>query len=191
MGARHAGVSRDRRRAGRLSLRVAAVAVAGGLALAGCGRAPSTAAQVGGTTIGNDQVDTTVAGAAQALGARTDEINERAVLASLIQGAVVDEMVEQAETSGRTDLTIAPADREAVLQSQPQLQALQEVPEAAPLAESLVDFTILQQRMGSEAFQQAFLAVPVEVNPRWGSWQPGSQEGLIGTGSLSVESYTA
>ncbi|WP_090593069.1 hypothetical protein [Auraticoccus monumenti] len=170
-------------------VRATAVGVVALLALAGCARPPSSAAEVGDTTISNATVDSTVTGVAQALGAEPGEINRKAVFASLVQGAVVQEVVADQQEAGR-DLTVTGPERTAVVQAQPQLQELLTVPEAAPLAEALIDFTVVQQRMGSEAFQEAFFAVPVEVNPRWGTWDPASQEGLTGTGSLSVESYT-
>lgn len=193
---RGAGVrvaTKQQRQAGRRPsgvVRAVAVGALAVVALAGCSRPPSSAAEVGGTTISNATVDSTVTGVAQALGAQPAEINRKAVFASLVQGAVVQEVVTSQQQAGRTDLDVTGPDRSAVIQAQPQLQQLLTVPEAVPLAEALIDFTVVQQRMGSDAFQEAFFAVPVEVNPRWGTWDPASQEGLTGTGSLSVESYT-
>lgn len=167
-----------------------AVAAATVLTLGGCVGAPSSAAEVDDTVITEDLLDSTVQGAAEALGAGPDEINQKAVLASLIQGAVVDELVQDSTADGGAGLEITQADRRAAAESQPQLQQLLAVPAAAPLAEALIDLSLVQQQLGPEAFQEAFLAVPVQVNPRWGTWDPTSQEGLTGTGSLSVESYT-
>lgn len=192
-GAGVRGTTEQQRRAHRRPagvVRGVAVGVVTLLAVAGCSRPPSSAAEVGDTTITSATVDSTVTGVAQALGADPAEINRKAVFASLVQGAVVQEVVTTQQQAGRTDLAPTGPDRTAVVQAQPQLQQLLTVPEAVPLAEALIDFTVVQQRMGSEAFQEAYFAVPVEVNPRWGTWDPSSQEGLTGTGSLSVESYT-
>lgn len=174
----------------RTTTRLCATGLVVLLALTGCSRAPSNDATVGNTEVTTEQVETTQDGVAEALQVPVGEISRKAVLATLIQGAVVDEMIARAEAEGRTDLRISAADRAGLIETQPQLQQLSSVPASQPLAEALVDFSLVQQRMGPQEFQEAFVAVPVEVNPRWGEWAPTSEEGLMGTGSLSVESYT-
>ncbi|WP_114560253.1 SurA N-terminal domain-containing protein [Desertihabitans aurantiacus] len=162
------------------------LAAAGAVAVlvGGCANHPTDAAVVDGTAISESSLQTTVQAAARALGAAPTDINQRAVLASLVQGAVVDEVAEE------RGVDVDPRARESLINTEPQLQAFAADPEAAPLAEALADVALVQQQLGPEAFSEAFLAVPVTVNPRYGTWDPTSQEGLTGTGSLSVESYT-
>ncbi len=171
----------------RRAVRLGAVAVATALALVGCGRAPSTAAEVGGTTISNAELESAIEGTVGVLGEQEGLGTD--VLTTLVRGAAVDEVVARSVAAGRDELVISQAERNTFMASQPGVQRLAEVPAAAPVADALADFTILQQRMGSEDFVTAITAVPVEVNPRWGAWQPEQAAVAGGGGALSVESY--
>lgn len=170
-----------------LRLLIATPAALLALMTAGCADNPGTAATVGSQEISSSELQSTTRAVATGLGETTATISQQAVLASMVQASIIDDLEAQKK------LTITGAERSAALKAAtanaPDLAKLSTTAGAEDFVEGLLDVSIAQQKLGT-GFEAAYLSVPVSVNPRYGTWDPRSQQGVAGNGSLSVETYS-
>ena len=171
---------RTRRTVRALASATAVVAVAGaGLAgVAGCaGGAPSEAAVVGGRSVSQSDVERGVQGLSVALNVPVERINPQNVVGALISGVQADQI------AAANHITITDAQRDATLAGdQTGAQLLQQA-DAKELAYDLADAQIVSQQLGVQKYLADTEAIPVRLNPRYGSWKNGQMVG--DTGSLS------
>ena len=156
----------------------AAVAVAL-LSLTGCTLpTPNSAAQVGTTAISVAELDRTTTAVAGVLGAVADELRP-SVLTALIQNELARQIAVQA------GVTVDPAGRAALFAGSEGLAALAKTPGTAEFANGVADVqAVLNAVGGNDAFIQAAARVPVNVNPRFGTWDAASLA-PAGLGSIS------
>lgn len=103
------------------------------------------------------------------------QISNDQLLSVLIQGQVVDQVAE------KRGITITDAERDKLLNPQ-----ILTVPQAQALGYHLADIQIVTKAIGEKQLKKALTKADVEVNPRYGSWDPQQALAVIpGTGSLS------
>lgn len=154
--------------------RLVPAAIAAVALLAGCSPTAGTALVVDGTRFTEAQIDEISAGCAEALEIGPDQIRRAGVVGTLILGKVFDsfgtEVVEQ--------------DLQALSEQQGSGQLFSNAA-CKPLA--IADAKI--QLMGSldeATVLQAASGLDVQLNPRYGKWQPESGALIDPSGSLSV-----
>lgn len=160
-------------RRSRPLIALVALALAAG-SLTGCSKSPATAATVNGTTITRSQLQQSLSGANQILGAG-NELSSAQVLTVLIQGVVAEDVATQ------RGLTITDTERNAKL-SAPALA----VSAARPFVYDVADANIVAAQVGEAELTRSIKSASVVINPRYGTWQPSSSVAVVaGTGSLS------
>ncbi len=161
----------------RARLAAAAAAVLATLTFSGCSQnSPGVAAYVGDREISDRELNDAVDAVNQALGDQ-GRVGRGDVVTAMVLGEV------SAQVAARKNIAITEADRTA--QTNP---ALLTVPAAREVAFDVADSTIVQEKLGPEAFLAEIKATPVTVNPRYGVWNPDTQGQSIldsGAGSLS------
>lgn len=154
----------------RLALLVPAVAALG---LAACSPAPTTAAQVGGETITEATLTSTVEGCAE-LGATA---TRSAMLTPLVIGEAARQLAEQEQV----DLGML----DQVMASDPQIAPYLANEGCARVGEAQGLLGLLYAELGQEAVVDSILGADVVVNPRYGDWD--TTNGVVaGSGSVSV-----
>ncbi|MBB1511879.1 hypothetical protein H5398_00345 [Tessaracoccus sp. MC1679] len=158
--------------------------VAAAALFAGCSPMPSTAVQVGDTRISEAQVDGVVA-SCESVGIGPDQVDRRTLVMSEILGAVA------VEIAADLDQTVTDEEALAVLRETAGESPALNDPECARIAAAGSKLQILVAKLGEDAdiavLQQMFEDVDVDLNPRYGQWDPAG-EGVTGTGSMSVPS---
>lgn len=156
--------------------------VAAAALFAGCSPMPSTAVQVGDTRVTEAQVDRVVVGC-ESVGIGPDQVDRRTLVMSEILGAVAVEIATE------LDQTVTDEEALAVLRETAGESPALNDPECARIAAAGSKLQILVTKLGDDAdiamLQEMFEAVPVDLNPRYGQWDPAG-EGVTGTGSMSV-----
>ena len=158
------------------ALVTAAMLLVGGCALSN----PRTAATVGGVTISESQVDTLSQALSEATEGQLTPGSQRATVVSVLVASTLSQQV-----AAQKGVTVDPAERQALLATSEQLTALAADPVLTDFINGFVDSQLISSQVGKDAFLAAVQEIPVQVNPRYGSW---NQElaGLSGdTGSLS------
>lgn len=166
----------------KLVLRSVAGVLAGLLLLTGCaGRDPKVAAVVGDVTITVAQVEQTAAGLA--------EFNEAPERAGEIQASVLSQLIgfEAVRQIGQSNnITISEADKQALLATSTDLTSASADPRLTDFIDGTLQAYLVAQTLGQEATAQAVAGLTVEVNPRFGTWQPELIELDTTGGSLST-----
>ncbi|MCW2805087.1 MAG: hypothetical protein QOF52_1172 [Propionibacteriaceae bacterium] len=163
-------------------LRRAAVAVAvlATIAVSGCAqKSPGVAAYVGDQQISDRQLNEAVDGVNAAIG-QESPVPRQDVITAMVLGEV------SAQIAARKNIVITEAQRAA--ETNP---TLLNIPAAKAVAFDLADSLIVQQKLGSEAFLAEVKATPVEVNPRYGVWNPDTTDGSILNGEAGSLSQPA
>ena len=159
---------------GRAVKALIALVVAGMLALSGCsGQNPSHAATVDGTVIPVAEVEA----ALPALTPYLQTPSAGAVASLLVVSRVGTVIAEQ------QGLEFSADERQVAMTALP--AGLADEPSLAGFVADYVTTVLVSQALGQEEFLQAAAAVEVEVNPRFGSWDPTTVSVVPGTGSLS------
>lgn len=161
------------------AVRSVAAAALSVLVLAGCTQDPSSAARVDGVTISERSVQQASEAVVAAFGASPAEARAFAVN-RVIQGVLAERLARD------NGISITEADRAEVRASQPQLITLSAQPGGATLADDWIDISVVAQSLGTEKLVTELAKHEVELNPRYGRWDP-STGSAAGTGSLSVE----
>lgn len=152
----------------RLVPAVAAIAL-----LAGCSPTPGTALIVEGTRYTESQIDEIVDGCAEALEITSDQIRRPGVVGTLLLGGLFDSFGAE----------IADADLEAAgAEGSEQLFAVES---CRPLALANTK-TQLLSNLDQQMLMDGAQTLDVQLNPRYGRWQPASESLLDPSGSLSV-----
>ncbi len=161
-----------------MRLRHIVPAAAAALVLAGCSQAPTVAATVDGTVISQREAATLVEGC-PAVG--TTQVTEPVAVSMLVRGELMATLAEQQGVDYSVD------DIDSMLKADPQLgQLVSEQPECLKLFRPSVGTQLVSQSYASsEEMLQAISDVDVEVNPRYGEWDPQAGS-MVGSGSLSV-----
>lgn len=158
---------------------VVVAAVLGVLVFAGCSdRNPNVAAQVNGSTISATEVEQVSAALAEAQDTPTTPGSLYQTIASQL---VLDTLIIQAgEAQG---VAITDADVASALATSTELTAYAKDPRLTNFTNDYVRRYLIQQKLGTDAAQQAVTDAEVVVNPRFGVWD--STTGVTGSGSLS------
>jgi len=168
----------------KLTRLIPMAAVVAAAVAAGCSPMPSTAAQVGDARISEAQL-TRVAEGCESVGLGPDQVQRSQLLMSEILGLIADDL---AADNGQT---VTDEEAQAVLRETNGTSPALGNPDCARVAASGAKLQILVTKLGENAdiaaLQQQFEAVDVQLNPRYGSWDPAGA-GITGTGSLSVPS---
>lgn len=151
-----------------------------GLLLAGCAAGtPSTSAVVNGTSVSESDVTRWSNGCAPAF-QNTPAAVRPAMVNAAMQGALADTIA--AEKS----ITVTDADRVRGVASMQDADLLMADPDCAEAVLAVSSLIFVADKLGTEAFTQAIADSDVEVNPRYGTWDPAAV-GLSGnSGSLSA-----
>lgn len=165
------------------SVKLAALATTGVLALAGCATGnPQVAAYVGEATISQTEVET-IAGA---LAENTEaEDSASGFSTTVLQILIQSRIVEQAAAA--KNLSVPEADRNSAIAGNESLAALAKNPAVTDFINDYVDTSLLlQTEAGATAAKEVAGATEVRVNPRFGTWDQ-TQFGLVegSTGSIS------
>jgi len=155
--------------------------VAGVLALSGCSTpGGNIAATVNGAPITVTQLDTTVAAVARE-SAERDQLNA-AVLTMSIRGAMA--RVIAAENG----VEINGQGRIAALAANTQISGYAKFlddPQARSFAEDAADLSLVLNKVGADAFLARAKQIPVQLNPRYGSWSVDQLTVATSGGQLS------
>lgn len=154
-----------------------ATAVGAVVLLAACTPSPTTAAVVEGTVVKEGQVDAVIEGCNSVLDLNGQKISRAGVVYNLVLGAAIRGQAPGAETM--TD--------EQLDQVAAQLQngaAMLSNKDCAQLARSVAIVALAQQ--GGEEVTQSIMAADVQLNPRYGIWDPSNPNLFEPNGSLSV-----
>lgn len=159
------------------AVRTLAVAAASVLALSGCAESPARVATIDGTPI----LESSVERANQALikaGAVDPEGARRDVALVLIRAAMSEKI------AAKRGVVITAAEREAQVGSSPAAEALKQQPGGPELIRDIVTVGLVLDKVGTDTYVADAAAMNVDLNPRYGAWNPTSLE-LVGSGSLS------
>lgn len=149
------------------------------LALVGCSPSPTTAAEVGDTTISTTRVQDAVASCPDVQGT---PVTEPVALTMLVRTELLRVVGAQ------HDLDITDEQMLALLKQDESIGAfLQTQPGCADLFKPEVGSQLLSQVIPGEEALKELNAVDVQLNPRYGQWQD-DQAAVAGSGSLSVPS---
>lgn len=157
------------------------VVVAGLLALAGCTTpGGNVAATVNGVPISVAQLDTTVSAVASDTAPR-DELNA-AVLTMAVRGQMA--RVIAAEQG----IEINGQGRIAAIAANTQISGYAKFlddPQARVFAEDAADLSLVLTKVGAEQFLARAKQIPVQLNPRYGSWSIDQLSVVSSGGQLS------
>ncbi|MDO5675980.1 MAG: hypothetical protein Q4G35_00565 [Propionibacteriaceae bacterium] len=159
--------------------RLVPAAVAAVALLAGCSPTPGTALVVDGTHYTEGQVSEIVDGCAEALDITPDQIRRSGVVGTLLLGKLFDSLV--------TDTS--EADIQAMAE-QFQAEQLFDVEACKPLALANIKTQLLGTVGNDDVILEAASALDVQLNPRYGKWDPASGTLLYPSGSLSEPSVS-
>lgn len=160
------------------SVKIAALAAAGVLALAGCaGSSPRVAAYVNGAEIRTEQIDAVAAVMARESGKPAGAFSA-GITNAYIQGRLAQSALAKA------GVTVTDAQRAQVI-TQTGATALASDPTTADFARAYADYALLSSSQeGSAALTQESTQTEVRLNPRYGTWD-SSQGSITGSGSIS------
>lgn len=174
----------------KLTRLVPAITAAAAVALlAGCSPMPSKVAVVNGSEITASQLQTATSGCAFTMGVADDQIRQAGVVQTLVLGKVMEDL---AEAGGLTqDLLDQQVDQQ-LAQLTPLEGSASEVQQAQddcrPLLRESVKVSALLQGLDQATALAVFEASDVEVNPRFGRWDPASASLFTESGSISISS---
>ncbi len=162
------------------AIRPLAAAAIAALALTGCTSWLGAGAHAGGVRI----ADETVVQSAQALGQATGATSHRELLVAVAADLARGEAVRQVVQSNGIEVT--DAEKAALLGANPQMERVIEAG-AGPWWDAVATTTVAMGKMDGKRLQQGIEGVDVEVNPRYGNWNPNSL-GLVSSNlSTSIE----
>jgi hypothetical protein len=159
--------------------RVARLGVAGtlaALALTGCTTSPSTAYTVNGKTVTIAQLWESVDACAAATGVPSEEI-WRDIGAYSVRAEVAQVIMDA------RGISFSEAELASIVQNGAGNHALAD-PTCKAVMLGGASWEMLSFRLGTDEFDAAVREIDVEVNPRYGYWDPTSGRAL-GSGSLS------
>ena len=146
------------------------------LALVGCSPSASVAAQVGDVTITQKSVSDLLE---QCPVVGTTPLTDRIVLETLVTSEVINRVAAD------NDVKLNDRDLRAQLLQDPQFgDFLAAEPGCTELLLPSMAYEVLAEATDPQTINDVLNAVPVELNPRYGTWVGG--EGIAGSGSISV-----
>ncbi|WP_139650869.1 hypothetical protein [Tessaracoccus massiliensis] len=143
--------------------------------LAGCSPTPGTALVVDGTRYSENQITQISEACAEAMNISAEQMNRRGIVGTLLLGGLFD--------SFGADITDDQL-QELGAQQGPESEQLFTVDECRPLALADVKVKMLGQLDQQFLFDGAN-GLDVQLNPRYGKWEPTSPELIDMSGSLS------
>jgi parvulin-like peptidyl-prolyl isomerase len=150
-------------------------ALAGAVVLGGCAQSPSNAATVNGTTITTSDLDSAYHGAQRV----SDQITKQQTASVLIQGTVASQIAH------RQHIKLTDTLREKQLNPK-----LLEKTDTRHFGYHLADVQIVAKKIGNKKLAKKIADANVEVNPRYGSWNPKKSVNVLpSSGSLSQASH--
>lgn len=166
------------------SVKLAALAAVGALALAGCATgSPQVAAYVNGNPIPQSQVDAVAKVLTDTSSDPADTAGDAAAL--VVQVMIQSEVAPVAAKNA--NITISETQRDQALASNATLTALAKNPVTADFINDYAETQLLVSTdAGKTAFNDAFVNTTVELNPRLGVWDD-TQHAIVdgSTGSIS------
>lgn len=160
--------------------RLIPAAVAAVALLAGCSPTASTALQVNGTTITENQIDSYARGCAEALGIDEGQILRKALVQTVLMGEIMSPLLTDA---GVTDEQV---DAYAAQQGG-ETAALIKNEECRPFGRTNLRVAIVSQTLDQATWTQLLDKSTVTLNPKYGRFDPeGTQSILTDSGSISI-----
>lgn len=160
---------------------VLATAALAALALTGCAHSPSAAAVVNGVTVPVSEIDKASAALAK---------ESQSTASEMATTTVTNEVVGLIAQKIAADQGIALNDTTRAAALDASLQPLRNNPDLTLLVDRYADALVVVTKLGAEPWVTACQAVPVTINPRYGTWSP-ELCALSGSGSLSKPAATA
>lgn len=152
--------------------------VAGLVLLAGCSMpSPSVAVQIGDEAIKESTVTKVAEGCASLVGESANALRLD-IVRLLTQGAIA----RQVAAAGSIDVSQGSLDK--ILAQATQMKALKANAECAQVADSFAAVQLVVASLGESQFIGTAAALPIRLNPRYGTWTPQSLS-MAGTGSIS------
>lgn len=159
---------------------IVALVVAAALALTGCSQPPGAAAVVNGV-----EIPDTVAREAATVVAAQLGMPESTVLPQVVFDLTMGEA--SAQIAAANDIEVSQAEIDETLALDARVQALADVPGSDVWADSVATTYVVIQELGTEQYAEQLRAMPITVNPRYGTWDPQNVD--LADSSLS-EVYT-
>lgn len=159
-----------------------AVPIVAATLLIGCVPNGSTAFTVDGTRVSERQINAATSGCATVTKDNPGELRT-SMLNSVLAGGAGEKI------AAATSTAVTQQERDEYLSSTTQGQAMLTDPECAKVANGLATYLIVLDRIGDTDFAAALKQLQVQVNPRYGTWDP-EQGGAVGSGSLSQPAAT-
>ena len=159
------------------SLPVALVAVAA-LGLSACSPTPNTALVMNGTSYSLGAVAATAEACNEVLG--SEQVTDRGVVSNLIASGIFDDIAKKASQ----EITQETLDAYLV-QSVQGADAMLKDEGCAPFARTYMKAQLLGQ-ISEENVRAAAAGVDVDLNPRFGRWDPAGASLISNSGSMSI-----
>ncbi len=161
--------------------------IAAALALTGCaGQSPANAATVNQVAITETQVDQVAHALATIFGSPESPGAQRRLAANILVGNEVGRAVAAAN-----GVNIPAEERANMIAQYQDLSALNEQPGMAQIVDDYVAAALIRAELGETEYATSAAAVPVDVNPRYGDWDPNLAQLTTSSGSLSVPADAA
>lgn len=163
---------------------VAAPAIVASLALTGCAHSPATAAEMGGTTITERDLDHATDTLTSVEGVSDQQVDRGAVLTIMLRGEAARKIAADKH------LQLNPDERPAALGGQYPPEVLANA-DAKRLYDGFADFQIVAQQLGGEELGASLDGLHTTINPRYGIWQDRTARVVGQNGSLSTPDLAA
>lgn len=146
------------------------------VALTGCANPPSTAGKVNGTTITSSQVEKAVTGCGAAYAENFHEaLDEAALRPQMASWLVLGEVARQLEE--KSGIKATDSDIERSLSRYSDLPVLRADSRCGAIIDGLARYELVGvQLVGSNLWNEYFADADIEINPRYGAWNPQAQQ---------------
>lgn len=161
---------------GSRAIKALLTVVAASLVLTGCARTPATLGSVNGTSISSAQLERTVDGCAEAFQQSSGQsLNAAQARYEIAVWLVVGEMARQVEA--QSNVTVTDREIDDYLQSKPGIAAMRSNAQCEQVLSDLARYQIIGMQLQKTPQWTEYMAnVDVEINPRYGIWNPQSLE---------------
>ncbi len=168
------------------ALKAVVAVMAAVLALTGCaGQSPATAATVNQVVITEAQIDHVAQALATVFETPDAPGAQRRLAATVLIGNEVGRAV-----GVERGVTTTAEDRQGTVAQYQDLTALSQQPGMAQIVDDYAAALLIRTELGETDFATTAAAVPVRVNPRYGSWDATLAQLTSGSGSLSSPAPT-
>lgn len=150
--------------------------VAASLALTGCARTPATLGSVNGTSISSAQLERTVDGCAEAFEQSAGQpLNITQARYEIAVWLIAGEMARQVEAN--SDIEVTDREIDDYLQAKPAMGAMRSNAQCEQALGELARYQIIGMQLQKTPQWTDYMSnVDVQVNPRYGVWNPQTLE---------------